>query len=104
MADKRDKDVLKNGLYLGKEAQKSVERLKEKIPNANEKQLVRVSLQVLERKWNIVVKRKARERSRLLKKKGMNFQQIAERLNKENFSSPTGFDRWNVDMVTKLSK
>ena len=83
---KRDQDGLELPVWLGKEARKSIKRLKAKMPKTNEVQLVTVSLKLLEQRWDIIVKRHARKRSRTLKKEGMNSQQIAEQLNKENFA------------------
>ena len=99
---KRDQDGLELPVWLGKEARKSIKRLKAKMPKTNEVQLVTVSLKLLEQRWDIIVKRHARKRSRTLKKEGMNSQQIAEQLNKENFHSPMGSDQWHGDLIPKL--
>lgn len=102
IAGKRDEDRLELPVWLGKEAHKSIERLKAKMPKTNEDTLITVSLKLLEQRWDIIAKRHARKRSRTLKKEGMNSQQIAEQLNKENFPSPTGSDQWHVDLIPKL--
>jgi len=102
IAGKRSKEGLELPVWLGKEARKSIKQLKAKMPKTNERLLVTVSLKLLEQRWDIIVKRHARKRGRTLKKEGMNSQQIAERLNKENFPSPTGSDQWHVDLIPKL--
>ena len=72
------------------------------MPKTNEDNLVTVSLKLLEQRWDIIVKRRSRKRSRILRKEGMNSQQIAEQLNKENFPSPMGSDQWGGDLIPKL--
>jgi hypothetical protein len=101
-AGKRDKDSMELPVWLGKEAHKRIERLKAKMPKTNEDNLVTVSLKLLEQRWDIIVKRRARKRSRNFRKEGMNSQQIAEQLNKENFHSPMGSDQWHGDLIPKL--
>jgi len=101
-AGKRDQDRLKLSVKLGKEARKSIKRLKAKMPKTNEEKLVTVSLKLLEQRWDIIVKRRARKRSRTFKKEGMNSQQIVKQLNEENFPSPTGSDQWHGDLIPKL--
>jgi len=71
--------------WLDKEAHKSFEWLKAKMPKMNEENLVTVSLKILEQRWDIIVKSRAGKRRRTFKKEGMSFQPIAEQLNKENF-------------------
>jgi len=101
-AGKKDQYRMELPVWLGKEAHKSIERLKVKMPKTNEDKLVTVSLKLLEQRWDIIVKRRARKKSRTLKKEGMNSQQIAEQLNKENFPSPMGSDQWHGDLIPKL--
>jgi len=103
-AGKKDQYRMELPVWLGKEAHKSIERLKVKMPKTNEDKLVTVSLKLLEQRWDIIVKRRARKKSRTLKKEGMNSQQIAEQLNKENFPSPMGSDQWHGDLIPKLWK
>ena len=103
-AGKKDQDRMELPVWLGTEAHKSIERLKVKMPKTNEDNLVTVSLKLLEQRWDITVKRRARKRSRTLKKEGLNSQQIAEQLNKENFPSPMGSDQWDGDLIPKLYK
>jgi hypothetical protein len=102
IAGKRDEDRLELPVWLGEEAQKSIERLKAKMPKTNENQLVTISLKLLEQRWDIIVKRHARKRSRILKEEGMNSQQIADQLNKENFPSPMGSNQWHSDLIPKF--
>jgi len=85
---KKDQDRMELPVWLGKEARKSIEQLKVKMPKMNEDNLVTVSLKLLEQRWDIIVKRRARKRSRILRKAGMNYQQISEQLNKKIFLLP----------------
>lgn len=101
-AGKEANQMPKKTVHLGREARRSVDQLKKKMPRAKEEQLIETSLRLLEKKFNRITERKAKKRSKLLKNKGMDLKQIAEQLNKERFPSPTGSDQWHDDMINDI--
>ncbi len=101
---KRGEKSLELTLQLDSEARVRFEKLRNKMPRADETQIVALALKCLEQKWDIIVKWQAIKRVRTLKNEGMNNEQIAKRLNDEHFPTPSVSDYWSGDLISHIRK
>jgi hypothetical protein len=89
-------------IWLDQDSVQRLGRLKDKLRQLDDNDLVALALKSLERQINIIVRKRALEKIRTLEKKKLSSQQIADQLNKQGVSVPDEAQKWNAGTIDRL--
>jgi hypothetical protein len=91
-------------VLLNDESLERLKRLKTKITRIDDAAIIGLALKGLEEKTDHIIRRRVKERVRVLKSEGLEPGQIADHLNSKGYPSIAGKDQWHEENISIMLK